>query len=37
MIPNYKDGPSNTLLEVIKENSGAAPSDWKGFRVLTEK
>ena len=31
------DGPSNTLLEVIEENGGRAPSDWNGFRVLTEK
>ena len=31
------DGPSNTLLEVIKENNGKAPGDWKGFRILTDK
>ena len=37
MLPNYKDGPSNTLIEVIKENGGKAPKDWKGFRPLTEK
>ena len=37
MLPDIVDGPSNTLLEVIKENNGKAPSGWKGFRVLTEK
>ena len=31
------DGPSNTLLEVIQESGGKAPSDWKGYRALTEK
>ena len=25
---DYIDGPSNTLLEVIKENKGKAPGDW---------
>ena len=33
----YFDGPSNTLLEVIKENNQKAPKDWQGYRVLTEK
>ncbi|EGR34816.1 hypothetical protein IMG5_001570 [Ichthyophthirius multifiliis] len=39
MLEQYgvKDGPSNTLLDVIKENNGRAPDDWKGFRILTEK
>ncbi len=37
MIPGRIDGPSNTLLEVIKENNGQAPSSWAGYRVLTEK
>ena len=37
MHPLGKDGPSNTLLEVIAENNGKAPADWKGFRALTEK
>ena len=31
------DGPSNTILEVIKENGNTAPADWKGYRDLTEK
>ncbi|EAS07728.2 adenylate/guanylate cyclase domain protein (macronuclear) [Tetrahymena thermophila SB210] len=31
------DGPSNTLIEVIEEHGNKAPSDWNGFRVLTEK
>lgn len=37
MIPEHKDGPSNTLLEVIHSYGGKAPNDWKGFRELTEK
>jgi hypothetical protein len=37
MIPGHKDGPSNTLLEVIEAEGGKAPSDWPGYRVLTEK
>jgi len=37
MLPNWKDGPSNTLLGVIEDNGGNAPSTWKGFRELTEK
>lgn len=37
MIPDHKDGPSNTLLEVIHSNAGKAPHDWKGYRELTEK
>lgn len=37
MIPDHKDGPSNTLLEVIHTAGGRAPNDWKGFRELTEK
>ncbi|CAK86482.1 unnamed protein product (macronuclear) [Paramecium tetraurelia] len=37
MIPEHKDGPSNTLLEVINSAGGRAPYDWKGFRELTEK
>ncbi|CAD8181513.1 unnamed protein product [Paramecium octaurelia] len=37
MIPEHKDGPSNTLLEVIHSSGGRAPYDWKGFRELTEK
>ncbi|CAD8076816.1 unnamed protein product [Paramecium sonneborni] len=37
MIPDHKDGPSNTLLEVIHSNVGKAPHDWKGYRELTEK
>jgi hypothetical protein len=32
-----EDGPSLTLLSVIKENGGKAPDDWKGYRVLTDK
>jgi hypothetical protein len=31
------DGPTNTLLEVIESNDGVAPSDWRGYRELTEK
>lgn len=37
MIPDHKDGPSNTLLDVIRGFGGKAPHDWKGFRELTEK
>ncbi|CAK60438.1 unnamed protein product (macronuclear) [Paramecium tetraurelia] len=37
MIPDHKDGPSNTLLEVIHSHGGKAPHDWKGYRELTEK
>ena len=31
------DGPSTTLVGVLKENNFMAPSDWKGYRELTEK
>jgi hypothetical protein len=37
MIPHINDGPSHTLLEIIKENQGKAPNNWKGYRELTEK
>jgi len=38
MIPNReKDGPSNTLLNVMSEFGFRAPHDWKGYRELTEK
>jgi hypothetical protein len=37
MIPDYIDGPSNTLLSVIHDNNEKAPSNWNGFRELTEK
>lgn len=35
-MPNYRDGPSNTLLRVIKEEPYLR-NNWKGFRELTEK
>ncbi|CAD8196829.1 unnamed protein product [Paramecium pentaurelia] len=35
-LPNYKDGPSNTLLRVIKEEPYLR-NNWKGYRELTEK
>jgi hypothetical protein len=31
------DGPSQTLINVIENNKGVAPSTWKGFRELTSK
>ena len=37
MIPDYIDGPSNTLLSVIHDNNEKAPTNWNGFRELTEK
>ena len=37
MIPRHKDGPSKTLIEVIKNQGEKPPSTWKGFRPLTEK
>lgn len=37
MTPGRTDGPSQTLLGVINDHNGSAPSDWKGFRELTEK
>lgn len=37
MIPEHKDGPSNTLLEVLHSNGNKAPNYWKGYRELTEK
>lgn len=37
LIPGHLDGPSNTLLEVIKSYNGQPPEDWKGYRALTEK
>mmetsp|Transcript_67151 Transcript_67151/g.212609 ORF Transcript_67151/g.212609 Transcript_67151/m.212609 type:complete len:594 (-) Transcript_67151:201-1982(-) len=32
-----EDGPSNTLLGVMKEHNFVAPPSWEGFRELTEK
>ena len=32
-----KDGPSETLLEVMGAHNFSAPSDWQGYRALTEK
>lgn len=37
MIPGRKDGPSNTLLEFMESEGGRAPSNWAGYRALTEK
>lgn len=37
LIENFEDGPSISLLGVIEESNGMAPSNWKGFRELTEK
>jgi hypothetical protein len=31
------DGPTRTLLEIIDEHKTEPPSDWAGFRELTEK
>ena len=36
MLPGYKDGPSNTLLSVIREEADML-KNWKGYRELTEK
>ena len=36
MLPNYREGPSNTLLRVMKEES-YLKNNWKGYRELTEK
>ena len=32
-----RDGPSQTLLEVMGDHGFKAPYDWEGFRELTEK
>lgn len=32
-----KDGPTQTLSNVMSESNYVAPSDWKGCRALTEK
>lgn len=32
-----EDGPSMTLMGVLKESNYMAPTDWQGFRVLTDK
>ena len=37
MLTNIEDGPSTTLLSIIKNNNMKAPQDWKGFRELTSK
>jgi hypothetical protein len=34
---NPKDGPTLTLKNYIEELNGNAPSNWKGFRELTDK
>ena len=31
------DGPSHTLLRVMKKHDFVAPPTWEGFRALTEK
>ena len=36
MIDGHKDGPSNTLLNFIKEEARFL-KEWKGYRELTEK
>jgi len=37
MLPDYYDGPSHALSEVINNSNGYAPSTWKDNRILTEK
>ena len=32
-----RDGPSETLLEVMGKHNFSAPKDWEGYRALTEK
>ena len=32
-----RDGPSETLLEVMARENFQAPKDWEGYRALTEK
>lgn len=34
---NPNDGPTLTLKNYIEELNGSPPSNWKGFRELTEK
>lgn len=31
------DFPTNSLLKVMQDYDFKAPSDWEGFRILTEK
>ena len=31
------DGPTKTLMNVIRDYNDVAPSDWQGFRALTSK
>ena len=31
------DGPTMSLLEVLKESNYIAPEEWDGYRALTEK
>jgi hypothetical protein len=33
----YGDGPSQTLLDYMKQTNYIAPADWKGYRPLTSK
>jgi class 3 adenylate cyclase len=37
MLPDLRDGPSSTILNVMKENDYKAPPEWRGYRELTEK
>jgi hypothetical protein len=32
-----EDGPSTTLLRIIREQQCVAPAEWKGYRKLTIK
>ena len=36
MIEGHQDGPSNTLINFIKEE-GVNIKEWKGYRELTDK
>lgn len=31
------DGPTNTLKNIIEQENGTAPGNWKGFRILSRK
>lgn len=37
MIPGYTDGPSENLLEYMKEVNFKAPNEWKGVRIILKK
>lgn len=37
LVKGMADGPTRSIMEVMKETKFVAPHDWAGYRALTEK